>query len=117
MTDRSKYAETESNDLKAKNFIGKNFKLVISRIEEVHYDESEDQPANDKLALHFEGREKRLILNTINTESLVSAYGPDDDEWVGKEIQLTTKDYTAKGYGHGWILTPLGVDFDDDIPF
>ena len=106
-----------TNDLKAKDFIGKNLKLTIERVEVVKYEASDNQPANSKAALYFVGKEKRLILNSTNTETLCNAYGPDDSGWAGKEIALTTKDYTDKGFGHGWIVTPLQVEFNDDIPF
>jgi len=116
--DRTKYAEKgESQDLKAKDFVGKNFKLVISHTEEVHYEANDRQPANDKLALHFEGKEKRLVLNATNTETLINSYGPDDDDWKGKEVALTTKDYSAEGFGVGWIVQALEVEFSDEIPF
>jgi len=109
--------EGNTNDLKAKDFIGKNLKLTIDRVEVVKYEASDSQPANSKAALHFVGKEKRLVLNSTNTETLVQAYGADDSGWAGKEISLTTKDYTDKGFGHGWIVTPLQVEFNDDIPF
>lgn len=114
----SKYkAEGNTNDLKAKDFIGKNLKLTIERVETVTYPAHENQPEQTKPALYFVGKQKRLILNGSNTETLCTAFGDDSDEWIGKEIALTTKDYTAKGFGHGWIVAPLSVDFNDDIPF
>ena len=111
--------EGNTNDLKAKDFIGKNLKLTIERVETVKYEASEGnlQSASTKAALYFVGKEKRLILNSTNTETLCNAYGPNDSDWTGKDIALTTKDYTDKGFGHGWIVTPLQVDFNDDIDF
>ena len=104
--DMSKYAESDSKDLKAKNFIGKNLKVKISGVEIVHYDAKEGQDASDKPRLNFEGKEKGLVLNATNTQTLVQAYGTDSDDWIGHEIGLSTKDYTDKGYGHGWLVTP-----------
>ena len=119
--DMSKYkADENSSDLKAKNFIGKRLKLVIDRVETVTYEAKDNQPEQTKPVLYFEGKEKRLVLNGTNTETLCEAYGSMDSDWLGHEIALTTKDYTEKGFGHGWIITPLDVaepDFDDDIPF
>jgi len=117
--DMSQYSKTESgtNDLKAKDFVGKNMKLTISHVDTVTYPASDSQPETTKPALHFVGKEKRLILNGTNTETLCTAYGNDSEGWNGKDIALTTKDYTSKGFGHGWIVTPLGVEFADDIPF
>jgi len=120
MTDMTKYAGNESDDLKAKEFIGKNLKVKISGVTVREYEATEDKPANSKPVLAFEGKDKGLVLNATNTQILITAYGMDDDSWVGHEIGLTVKDYSAKGYGHGWIITPLDIeapDFDDDIPF
>jgi F0F1-type ATP synthase alpha subunit len=117
MVDRTKFGESKSNDLKAIDFKGKNLKLVISSIEDRHYEARGDQPAQDKLALHFSGKEKTLVLNKTNTKIIINAFGPDDDNWIGKEISLSTHETEM---GEGWVVTPLNVeppDFDDDIPF
>lgn len=116
--DMSKFkAGSNSDDLKAKDFVGKNLKLTIERVETVVYPANENQPESEKPALYFVGKEKRLILNGTNTETLCDAYGVDSDKWVGKDIALTTRDYTDKGFGHGWIVQPLEREFDDPIPF
>ena len=118
--DMTKYSQTDSNDLKAADYIGKNIKAKISRVEIRNFEASEKMPANSKPSLHFEGREKTLVLNATNTKILCDAYGTDSDEWIGHEIGLTVADYTSKGFGHGWVVRPLDVaepDFDDDVPF
>jgi hypothetical protein len=119
--DMSKFAQSESNDLKAADFVGKNLKVTISRVEIRHFDATEKMAANDKPALHFEGKgEKTLVLNATNTKTLCEAYGSESDGWVGKQIGLSVADYTSKGFGHGWVVTPLDVpppEFDDDIPW
>jgi len=109
--------DSNSTDLKAKDFIGKHLKLVIDRVESITYPANEQQPESTKAVLYFVDKEARLVLNGTNTGTLCNAYGNDSDEWIGKEIALTTKDYTDKGYGHGWIVQPLEVEFSDDIPF
>ncbi len=117
MVDATKYGETQSNDLKAADFAGKNLKVKISDVEERHYEARNNQPAADKLALHFEGKEKTLVLNKTNTRALINAYGGETDGWVGQEIGLTTHETEL---GTGWVVTPLNVqppDFDDSIPF
>jgi hypothetical protein len=110
-------SEGNSTDLKAKDFIGKTLKLVIDRVESVTYPADEDKEEQTKAVLYFIGKEKRLVMNATNTGTLCTAYGNESEAWKGKEISLTTKDYTDKGYGHGWIVQPLEVDFDSDIPF
>ena len=109
--------EGNTTDLKAKDFVGKTLKLRIERVETVDYPANEGQPESTKPALYFVGKEKRLILNGTNTETLCNAFGNDSEDWRDKDIALTTKDYTDKGFGHGWIVTPLDVEFSDDIPF
>ena len=118
--DMSKYSQSDSNDLKASDFIGKNLKVVIKSIEIRDYPAKDDKPANSKPVLSFVGKDKGLVLNATNTKVLCKAYGDDSDNWLNHEIGLSTADYTEKGFGHGWVVTPLDVepeDFDDDIPF
>ena len=118
--DMSKYGQSDSNDLKAADFIGKNLKVVIDKVTLRNFEASEKMPANSKPSLSFVGKEKGLVLNATNTKTLCDAYGDDSDSWIGHEIGLTVEDYTAKGFGHGWIVKPLDVeepDFDDDLPF
>ena len=118
--DMTKYASGDSSDLKAKDFVGKSLKVRISGVSVRDYPASEDQQASSKPVLAFDGKEKVLVLNATNTKSLCTAYGNDSDAWIGHEIGLTVADYTDKGYGHGWVVTPLDLpppSFDDDIPF
>ena len=115
--DMTKYAATESNDLKAADFVGKNFKVKIASVEERHYEARNGQPAADKAALHFEGKEKTLVLNKTNTKTLINAYGKDSENWIGQEIGLSTHETEL---GTGWVVTPMNVpppDYDDEIPF
>lgn len=115
--DMSKYAVTESNDLKAADFKGKNLKVVIESVEVRHYDARNDQPAADKAVLKFVGKEKTLVLNKTNTKILINAYGEDSDSWLNQEIGLSTHETDL---GTGWVVSPLNVkppEFEDDIPF
>ena len=110
-------AEGNTDDLKAKEFIGANMKLEIERVDTVTYPANENQPEQQRGVLYFVGKDKRLVLNGTNTETLCAAYGDQSEGWSGKSISLTTKDYTAKGFGHGWIVQALDQELDDDIPF
>ena len=100
--DMSQYSQSDSNDLKAADFIGKNIKVVIEQVTIRNFEAREGQPANSKPSLSFRGREKTLVLNATNTKILCDAYGSDSDAWLGHEIGLTVADYTSKGFGHGW---------------
>jgi len=118
--DMTKYSQSDSKDLKAADFIGANLKVKISGVEIRNYEAKDGQQASSKPALAFEGKEKQLVLNATNTKILCDAYGNDSDGWISHEIGLTVKDYSDKGFGHGWIVRALDVaepDFDDSIPF
>jgi len=116
--DMSKYASSDSKDLKAADFRGQNLKVVIKNVSTRTYPAREDQPEQTKPVLEFEGKEKVLVLNAGNTRILCEAYGPMDSDWLGHEVGLSTKDY--EGFGTGWVVQPLdveGPEFSDEIPF
>lgn len=115
MADMSRFSESESKHLKAKDFLGKNLKVVIRDVQFVEFDATPDQKAQTKSVLLFEGKEKGLILNPTNNDVLCKAYGKDGDEWIGKTIALSTQEYDK--YPPGWIVAALDIEFDDAIPF
>jgi hypothetical protein len=55
MVDRSRFNPTggDNNDLKASEFLGKNLKLVIDRVDTVVYNQGEENE-NAKTVLYFE---------------------------------------------------------------
>src|SRR3990167_508990 len=117
MMDMTDYATTESNDLKAADFIGKNLKVRIESVEIRSYPAREGQAASDKGVLHFEGKEKTLVLNKTNTKILINAYGKDSEGWVGREIGLSTHETEMST---GWVVKPLDVkepEYEPDILF
>ena len=87
--DMTKYSQSDSKDLKAAEFVGANLRVRVSGVEIRNYEAKNDQPANSKPALSFEGKEKQLVLNATNTKILCDAYGNDSDGWVGHEIGHT----------------------------
>ena len=116
--DMSKYASSDSKDLKAADFRGKNLKVFIKNVSTRTYPARDDQSEQTKPVLEFEGKEKVLVLNAGNTRILCEAYGPMDSDWLGHEVGLSTKDY--EGFGTGWVIQPLdveGPEFSDEIPF
>jgi hypothetical protein len=89
----------------------------------------------DKLDLTFDDG-TRLSLNVTNTRALARAYGTDDADWIGKEIELTVGEIEYQGKLQESILVkpisppiekrpppkPKGEsdkrgDLDDEIPF
>jgi hypothetical protein len=58
----------------------------------------EDKPAENKPIVHFVGKEKGLVLNNINGQTIADVYGDEMDDWAGKTIQLfrATTQYQGK---------------------
>ena len=120
MVDMSKFSESDSRWLKAKDFVGQNLKAVISSVEIVHFDADERNPERNLGGVRFEGKDKGLILNKTNTETLCEAYGPESDDWEGRNVGLSVKDYSKEGFGFGWIVEALDApekEFDSEVPF
>ena len=118
--DMSKYSQSDSNDLKAVEYIGKNFKAIIDAVTIRNFEASDKMAANSKPCMSFKGKEKTLVVNATNTKILCDAYGSNSDDWTGHEIGLSVADYTAKGFGHGWVVTPMDLAapvYDEDLPF
>ena len=71
-----------SNYIKAGDLQGQARRLVMERIE------SEEIGDDIKPILYFQGAKKGLVLNKTNANLIASAYGPETDGWIGKEIEL-----------------------------
>ena len=115
IVDMTKYAGSESDWLKAADIKGKNVSVVIESVGEIHFDAKEGQSAQDKATLKFAGKDKGVVLNATNTDTLIKAYGSNSDGWIGKEVGLNTKEY--EGFADGIVVVILDADYDDDIPF
>ena len=48
----------------------------------------------------FENRSKQLILNQTNCQLIAGQFGPETDNWIGKEITLYSAKVTAFGKTH-----------------
>lgn len=74
-----------SNYLKSDDLQGRDITVVIAgtSIETVGSDR--------KLVLTFQGAKKTMICNKTNAGRIAYLYGDDTDEWVGKEIVLTSE--------------------------
>lgn len=71
-----------STYLKASDLQGKPVSVVIDRVE---IDTVGDEP---KPILYFIGKQKGLVINKTNANSIASIYGYETDDWHGKTIQL-----------------------------
>jgi hypothetical protein len=113
--DMSKYAGSESKYLKAADLQGKNIKAKIAAVHLVEF-EQDDGSKQQKPALELVGKEKHVVCNPTTVQELMSAMGADSDNWVGKEIGLSTKHYASLGKD-GLVVTAVKEFVDDDMPF
>lgn len=74
--------EFPSKYLKASDLQNRDVKVVMSHVER------EKMGDDLKLVLYFQGKEKGVVLNKTNSNTIADAYGDDTDDWQGQEIVL-----------------------------
>lgn len=72
-----------SKYLKSADLGGKVARAIIDRLEVEDVGDGERKPI-----LFFVGKERGLVLNRVNADTLGTAFGPETDEWGGKEIEI-----------------------------
>lgn len=102
--------------LKAADLKGQRIKVVIANVQ------VEDIGGEDKPVMHFQGKDKGMVLNRTNAGCIAAVYGDELDGWAGREIVL----YSTKVPFQGRMVDALRVSVpepeptpagDDDIPF
>lgn len=63
---------------------------------------NDDKPEN-KPVLYFHGKQKGLILNRTNADSIAAVYGDETDDWRGKVVQLYASKVKFNGQMVGCI--------------
>lgn len=87
--------------LKAADLAGKRVGVVIERVE------MEDIGGETKPILHFRGKERGLVLNKTNANSISMILGTDEtDNWPGKRVTL----YPSKTDFQGKRVDCIRVD-------
>lgn len=87
--------------LKAADLDGKRVGVVIDKVE------MEDIGGETKPILHFKGKERGLVLNKTNANSITFIVGSDEtDQWVGKRVVL----YPSKTDFQGKSVACIRVD-------
>lgn len=71
-----------SKYLKADDLGGREARVIMDT---VTYEKLGD---DDKPILYFKGKEKGVVLNKTNANTISIAYGDDTDDWAGEEIIL-----------------------------
>jgi hypothetical protein len=67
-------------------------------------------------------------LNATNTKTLVRAYGPNSEDWIGKEVELAPGTVKFNGEPQEVVIvkpisppiatpTPKADGFNDEVPF
>jgi hypothetical protein len=82
-----------SKYLKASDLQDRNVSVIMSHVELEDVGDVERKPV-----LHFEGKNKGLVLNKTNSRVIAGAYSDDTDAWAGKPL----------------VLFPAMVDFRGD---
>ena len=103
-----------SNYLKASDLDGKKVPVIISAVDMEKFDEGE------KPVAMFEKKAKGMVLNKTNSMTIAAAYGPETDNWIGKEVIL----YSQMVNFQGQMTPALRIEIpqevagaDEDIPF
>jgi hypothetical protein len=71
-----------SEYLRAADLQGRRVTVKISRVE------MRDVGEDTKPVVYFEGKEKGLVLNKTNANTIAVAFGEETDDWIGVEIVL-----------------------------
>lgn len=85
-----------SNFLKADDLGGKSVTVEIS---EVTFEEiGQGRDKENKIIVAFKGKDKKLIVNKTNANTIAKLVGSDDtDDWAGNRITLTAREVDYQG--------------------
>lgn len=84
-----------SKFLKASDLQGKT---VIATITLVEYELiGKDSKEGKKFILSFQGKEKKMVVNKTNAQTIAKLYGDDTDAWIGKAIKLLSREVEFQG--------------------
>lgn len=78
------YLKSDSDWLKKDDVNYKGMNVIITTITE----ELVGQEKERKLALHFRGDVKPMLLNKVNLKVLAAMFGTDTKEWMGETINV-----------------------------
>ncbi len=81
-----------SSFLKASDLGGAMVTVTIGSVTMEKVGEGEEKPC-----IHFDGKDKGLVLNKTNAAVIVNSYGDESDHWTGKPIQLFSAQVSFQG--------------------
>lgn len=113
-----------SKYLKAADLDGRDIRVIMDRVE------MEDVGGGDqKPVLYFQGKDKGLVLNVTNGNTIASVFGDETASWRGEQIMLYEAMVEFKGKMGPAIrvrlaprvvqppITSLNNGPSDDVPF
>ena len=105
--------------LKAADLQGKTVKVTISEFELIEFDNEGKKPV-----IKFVGKDSGLVLNKTRANTLRGIFGDETDNWIGKELVLSTVKVPFQGKMTDSIAVaavptpePTERTDDDDVPF
>lgn len=84
-----------SKYLKADDLGDKSIVVVIDRVEMETLGQGRDKET--KPVVFFKGKEKGLVLNKTNANTISKLYGGETDEWEGKPITIMAREVEMQG--------------------
>ena len=97
----------KSNFLRADDLRGRTVKVKIERVVMEDVGGAEHKPC-----VYFENRQKALVLNRVNADSLAETLGDETDGWVGQQIEI----FTDKTHFQGRLVPCLRVRLPEPPP-
>lgn len=95
-----------SNFIKASDLRGQDVQVVISNVT------MEDIGGDHKPVLHFQGKERGMVLNKTNSNVITDVYGDETNEWIGKPITI----YPTRTDFQGKMVDAIRVRYPNDVP-
>lgn len=85
-----------SKYLKASDFQGQDVTLMMVAVSVEDIGDGENRPL-----LRFDGAKKGLLLNRTNARTIAELYGPETNDWRGRQVTLypTTTDFRGAMVG------------------
>ena len=105
--------ETESRFLKAADLQGQEVSVTIGSYARELMDDKDTNEKKEKWCVFFQGKDKGLVLNKTNLETLAAAF-TDTDASIGKEVILYS---VQTQLGEGIRLRAVNNSPAQDLPF
>jgi len=85
-----------STYLKTADLQGQRVPVQIAHVRVEPVGQGKDQ--EDLPIVYFQGKQKGMVLNKTNANTIAAAYGPETDMWTGQTITLypTTTDFAGR---------------------